>query len=226
MALETGLTHGWNFEGNSNDVVGSLTGTDTAMTYNNANGKILKGAGFASASPSRIDLSSTINDSVFSISGFVNLATLSGNAGVIEFAQSNAPYLRLNSSTSKIDLIAANVVGIASSTSTVTTGSWIQVGVTYDGSGNYVFYLNGASAGSGTSLHAFTFAVGNAKIGTELSNSENLNGSMDLLYTWNTIKTGAEFSTLWNGGAGMYYNGSIFVVPPNTAGGNFFSFFG
>ena len=46
MALIDGLVAYYRLEGNSNDLKGSNNGTDTAITYSVANGKIGQGAGF------------------------------------------------------------------------------------------------------------------------------------------------------------------------------------
>ena len=56
---------------------------------------------------------------------------------------------------SKTRFLKAEVVVIGTSTTAPTTSTLI-VGVTYDGSGNYAFYKNGAADGSGTNDQTFT----------------------------------------------------------------------
>lgn len=63
---------------------------------------------------------------------------------------------RFNQTTGylNLDAQAASVIGTA--TSGHTAGNWVYVGVTYDGSGNWVLYLNGSVVGSGLNNQSFT----------------------------------------------------------------------
>lgn len=56
LFADANLVSYWEFEGNSNDSKGSNNGTDTSITYNSGNGKFSQGAGFVSATPSKIVL--------------------------------------------------------------------------------------------------------------------------------------------------------------------------
>lgn len=49
-------------------------------------------------------------------------------------------------------------------------------------------------------------------------------GSMDTVNVWNRLLLSAEKTQLWNGGAGMYFNGTSFVAP-SSGSTNFFQLF-
>lgn len=222
MALETGLVAGYKFEGNSNDAVGTNNGTDTAITYSTGNGKILQGAGF-DGSTSKILLGATTFGG-FTYSGWIKntnhtaIHTIkSGKFG----AAGGSTEVRVNT-TGNLELVKSAVSLVATSTGTVTDATWTMVSITYDTSGNWVFYINGSASGSG--LNLVTFANENAIIGCHETNiptySDFFLGAIDEFYIWNTIKTGTEITTLYNGGAGMTYNGTIFVSPSSTGAFN------
>ena len=60
MALTTSLISYWKLDGDSTDATGNgNTGSDTAITYNAGNGKIVQGAGF-NGTTSKIVLSTNI----------------------------------------------------------------------------------------------------------------------------------------------------------------------
>ena len=58
MALRDNIVAYYKLDGNSNDSVGTNNGTDTAITYSVANGKINQGAGY-NGSTSKITISNT-----------------------------------------------------------------------------------------------------------------------------------------------------------------------
>lgn len=104
----------------------------------------------------------------------------------------NIPQIRINSN--KIELVRANVVVLATSTTALSTSAFYTIGVTYDGAtGAYQFFLNGSADGSGTAT-----AIGFARfslIGCSNGNQERFNG--DIFYTglWNSVLSSGELTT-------------------------------
>lgn len=79
--LLTGLLHYYNFEGNSNDQVGSVNGTDTGVVYNTAYGKIGQGVRNNNSSSSIVfgvasDFNWIHNTLIFSINFWVRYPSL------------------------------------------------------------------------------------------------------------------------------------------------------
>lgn len=110
-----------------------------------------------------------------------------GNSGALEFRVDTA---------SKLSITAENVAAIATSTSTITTGSWFQANVTYNPtSGAYAFRLAQAAAGSGTSAH--TVSAANNGLGYNAAgSSEFLNGKLALVIFYERVLTPTEISNV------------------------------
>jgi len=82
----------------------------------------------------------------FTYSAWIRSTTSNGD---IYNANANGmPQFRLLSG--KLTLDRASVANVGTSSGTVSTNVWTHVAITLDASGNYVFYINGSAAGSGT----------------------------------------------------------------------------
>lgn len=89
--------------------------------------------------------------------------------------------------------------GIGNSSGTVSNGSWAYVVVTYDSSGNFVFYINGSVGGSGTNNQTFSNSGSQtATIGVDIVNSAGWNGDLDEIRKTNTATTANQVTTEYN----------------------------
>ena len=154
--------------GNSTDSSGnSNNGTDTAITYSQANGKFGQGAGFnGSSSKINCGTSAGLLLNIFTWSFWVNLPNYNKYSALAETNTSAAggALLRINGTTGILVLVKTNIVDIGQSTDAVPVGVWTNVIVTYNSTtGAYAFYINSKNAGSGTNAQTFVhhdFSIG------------------------------------------------------------------
>ncbi|HYK01306.1 MAG TPA: LamG-like jellyroll fold domain-containing protein [Thermoanaerobaculia bacterium] len=198
--LETGLVAGWNFEGNSNDEVGSRNGSDTSITYSSGNGKILQGAGFGGSS--RIDFSSITWGSAGSISFFFNTSSLS-NTQIMDGDSANAgPNVQIFNSKLYFGTNDANFCNDAANLS---TGVSYHVIITWDGIALKLYKNLVNVATGGTSVPS----TSGLKIGQDHGNANGASMSFDLCYYWSKVLSSQERTDLNNGGAGNAYRDQV-----------------
>jgi hypothetical protein len=78
--------------------------------------------------------------------------------------------------------------------------TFVQVGLTYDGTGNYTFYFNGSSEGGGTDL--VTFHANGTPLYLSWGGTFNFNGDMKDVQIWDSVAlTGAQMLTVYTKGA-------------------------
>ncbi len=83
-------------------------------------------------------------------------------------------------------------------TSSIVTGTWYQVAVTYDGS-NVAFYINGVPAGSTAATGAWN--TSNATLGIGQNRAANwFSGLIDDVRIYNRTLSASEISAMYNGG--------------------------
>jgi hypothetical protein len=224
MALETNLISGWSMEGNSNDVgSGGNSGSDTAMTYATANGKIKKGALF-NGTTSNISIANNANLNFVNAAFSVSLWFNSPNTNSLDWVDKS------QTSTSngwRIDYING-LRAIGSTTYnpaySISANTWYHVVFTFDGSATGKFYVNGTIVGSGGTYHNNNAWTGALKLGVNSAgNAEFYSGNLDEVYIWSRELTAGEVTSLWNGGSGLTFNGSIFI--PNQSFGLMGMFF-
>lgn len=127
------------------------------------------------------------------VSNSVNGKTIWGptaTTGPLQFGTSGGgtPTLFFNKS---------NLVNIGNSTGTITSGTWAHVGVSYDGSGNYAFYINGAVSGTGTNNQTFATS-GNASLGRNGGNAEYMDGTVDEVRFSTVVRAADWFLSEYN----------------------------
>lgn len=125
---------------------------------------------------------------VFKPTSFAAVSTLmSGGAGSAQ--------LRTNTS-SKLELVKTNVAVVATSTTTLSTGTWYQANVTYlPSSGAYAFRVAQTGAGSGTNATALN-GVNNSVGYNGATNSEDLNGQMAALIIYGRVLNSTEIGNV------------------------------
>jgi hypothetical protein len=118
----------------------------------------------------------SLQSSVFTYTAWVNPSWSGGPRTIKGTASWGGPQFRIEGDN-RLGLMMQQTVAIGYSTGTVSNGVWSHVGVSYDVSGNYIFYINGVVAGSGTHLQTFIFS--NHLFGKSGSGPELFVGSID-----------------------------------------------
>lgn len=154
--------------GNSNDSSSSgNNGTDTAITYSQANGKFGQGAGFVRTSPSYITFSGAGTSMSFSgdftLMAWVKLASTNGGGNLLTKATNNGA-----SSNNYELLVFPNYIQLAgnggkyattASLSELTVSVWHHVCVVKTGTGTVTIYLNGLQRAESYPSGAITFGT-------------------------------------------------------------------
>lgn len=163
-----------NFDGCNLKNWGDLSGAGSALTTsgncpvwktNIKNG--LPVARFA-ASPSIALSSSQANNQKPRSVGFVGMMPHVNNNNTIFDGSSGGNGMAFDTNANNFRFLKANTALIGANTTTLVDSTFYIVFVTYDGSGNYVWYLNGAADGSGTNNQTFSnslTALGDSNVG-------------------------------------------------------------
>ena len=219
MALTDNLVSYWKLDessGNASDSVGSNTATNNGTaTYTAAkinNGIDVNGSSqyFSFATCPQTGSGS------FSIAAWVNGDTISSNHCIAGFGTGNTLQgvtFDIRGSKLYADFYASTSV---TATTTLSTATWYFVVVTYDGT-NLRLYLNTTLDGTSGSVTA-SIVDGDGAIGRAFWAAGNyFDGRIDEVGMWSRVITGAEMTTLYNGGAGRQY-------PFSTVNANFLAF--
>lgn len=127
---------------------------------------------------------------------FARVKNAAGSAPRVILGYATAGFsFRINSSD-QVELLKAGVISIGTSTG-VLDKKYHSVAVTYDASGNYVFYIDGVYSGSGTNLQTITF-TGNCQLGVS-AGGEWFKGNIDDVQYYNAVLTPADILDLHYG---------------------------
>lgn len=216
--LTTGLVHYYPFEGNSNDSVGSINGTDTSITYSTSYGKIGQGAR-ASTATSKIvlgavsDFTYIQNTGVFAINFWFNPQVASGNYYVLSQGSGNSNkglYLNIPLGGITRQWIMNGAGSTLYTYFSEARTAFSDLGykmhtLTADGT-MYYYYVNGVLSSRGL---ISTLSTGNASNPLNLLYWVGVTNSpqcyIDELGFWNRALNYAEIMTLYNSGAGITY---------------------
>lgn len=87
---------------------------------------------------------------------------------------------------------------IGTGTAALSTATWYRVGLTYDGSGNWIFYIAGAVDSSGNNNQTFS-SIGNAAFGiNQNAGSENMDGALAAIRKTQTVLSADYFTADFN----------------------------
>lgn len=227
MALISGINAYWKLDGNSNDSVGSLNGTDTSISYSNSYGIINQGAYNSSTGgilfPSNAALDITNN---FTISFWMKRDSSLVNAYILSkrnAALTDNIWSVVYSFTSDKVAFYCNADRTGSdpyslSQLTISDENWHHVVYTYDGT-DFKGYLDNSLVVN----TAISFSLGTASTGLQVFSLNGaayfFTGKLDEIGIWGTAKDATEVSQLYNAGLGFQYPFST----ANTT--NFFKFF-
>lgn len=216
--LSSGLVNYYKMEGNSTDSIGSLNGTDNAVTYNTAYGKILQGVTNNNSS-SYIEIGTTSSFSFiqntcnFGINFWWKPSILNGAYRVMGNCVADAQKgfaIRITANgTLQLDMyngsgVAYNIATMLFSNTLYTLNYQM---LTFTGDGSYVYaYINGVLIGK---VKVGTLSSGNSQSNLRLLYVNTSAGSntmyMDEVGFWNRGLTSAEVYQLYNSGAGLTY---------------------
>lgn len=107
---------------------------------------------------------------------------------IIGPSSSGGYQLRIDLNSNKITFLKSQVTGLTPSNSQCLIED--VAGFTYDASGNYVYYLNGAADGNGTT--DLTFTSSNLYIGGSSSGEEYFDGYMFAISVYDIVLTAAQ----------------------------------
>lgn len=204
---QSGLVAGYHLNGSSTDFSGNNNhGTDTAVTYSQANGKFGKGAGF-NGSSSQILCSGVTGASVFSIFLWSKWTTLVVNKYLLarRSAANNANYnIQTKSSDGSIQLSSYNgsTAGTLDSSIIPSTGIWYHICAVFNGTSSQIF-VNGNLVSSGGTIQTHTS-------GTDVSIASNsgsafYSGALEEVLIFNRALTASEIRKMYAVGTGKYF---------------------
>jgi len=122
----------------------------------------------------------------------LNALTLKGSS-----IASGAPQFRIQGTTTgKLVLIKQNVISLPESTIPINFNQWNYMCVSYS-SPIVSYYINGASAGTGSSAQTFT-NFGNTLIGARASATEYFKGNIGIVQMYNKVLTTEEILQNYN----------------------------
>ena len=205
-ALTTDIVGYWKLDGNSNDATASDDdGTDTSITYSNANGIINNGAGF-NGSSGKITLSASgfpTGNSARSVNLWFKPGTVSGSRQLFLYGTATTGRkFGIARAGNRILVVCYGFNANVASNSSLSAGTMYMVTVTFDGSGNIKYYLNGSTAGTAT-LATINTTADNGEIGHGWDGY--FNGSIDEVGIWDRELTSTEVTDLYNSGDGLQY---------------------
>jgi hypothetical protein len=189
----------------ANTTVADSTSNATTLT-NNVNtstvtgaAEIVNGLTYDGVAGKSYTASANVQQSVFTIDGWVNLTSTPGSPrGVWGSDTSGAIEFRVNDSPHNLTLLKQGVAAIGTSSGTISLTTWTHVAATYDGSGNYAFYINGAPSGSGTNLQTFSFTGSNNGVGGSTGGPELWFGTLDEIRFSSTARSADWIATEYN----------------------------
>ncbi len=205
VCSRSGLVGHWKF----NETSGT-TATDSASGYNGTltnmdpatdwvTGKISGALDFDGSNDYvRVSQIAPLNVSVFTFAAWVYQTDNSGVRGVFGGQSNGMPNLVLYNADLRFE--KQGISTIATIDTNLALNTWYHVALTYDASGNYVFYLNGLVTGSGNSPQTFTFS--DRLIGSRYTGSGYFSGMIDDARIYNRVLSLTEISNLYNVGTG------------------------
>ena len=224
MALTDNIISYWKFDSdNSNDSVSTNNGTDTSITYSAGNGKINNGAGFASASSSKIVMGNVaaLRPSAVTYNLWVNATSLP-NAYNCMIGKNGAGdtyfctfYVKSNGKLAAYIVATTTVFIDGTNTTTLSTGTWYMLTLTYDSTSGGKVYVNGVSDGTFSANGAINTNGDEFFLGYQQTYSNRYwNGAIDEVGVWSRALSSTEITELYNSGSGLQYPFSTSTFTP------------
>ena len=140
----------------------------------------------------------SLHTPVFTISAWIKIHTTGWYDDTIIGSKTDSN-IWFSAGENRLRLQKQNLIDIASTNIGITPNTWNNVAVTYDSSGNYVFYINGVNVGSGTNLQTFPFSA-DILIGAQRNDGAETNGSIDDVRIYNYPRTQQQIIEDMNAG--------------------------
>lgn len=222
-ALDTNITHYYNYNANSNDSVGSNNGTDTnSPTY--TTGKISNAITFASASSQYVTYTSAtlfpVTTNTYTVNLWVNYTTTTGTQSIC-MGINGAGNLLFYLAGGVLTHSKSSVVDLNYTWTGITASTWYML--TFVGSSTgMATYLNGSVVASNSNSSNIAdpgsaIPCGGYKNAGVMQAGWYMNGKQDEMGIWSRALTPAEISQLYNGGSGLAYPFSS-ATTPSTMG--------
>ena len=210
--LRTNFYAGWNFEGNSKDVVDGSTknGTDTAISYGTSFGKIKQGASFDGSTSSSSVPSVTVAAGSFSISCWFKHLDSTNDYIVLKRTVAGNPWeftlLIVSDGTVQFDQ-GTGANGMATSSTTANDGNWHNLVVVRNKGGTNFMYMDAVQVATAADDNVDYSNAANMVFGRDLGSPSNtqLLGYLDMFYIWTKGLTTTEVTDLYNSGNGNAY---------------------
>lgn len=201
MSLLTNITNYWKMDGNSNDSVGSLNGTDVSVTYSNPNGIINQGVGF-NLTASRIALGAM----TFAANGTFNFwvkGAMNDGAIVVDSITPRI-FISFVQGPTKIELLyVTGGIGTPVAFNSLGTG-FNMFTIVWDGT-NQTYYQNASQLGSPQTYNPGSVTTTSTVFGNDTTFATGFTAPLDEIGLWSRALSGSEITQLYNGGAGLQY---------------------
>mgnify|MGYP000938792718 CR=1 FL=1 len=222
MALTDNLIAYYKLDGNSNDISGNdFNGSDKDISYDNAYGKINKGADF-NGSSSKIALPTLTNlwsNQEITVCFWAKRDDFDNSEGIFYYGGDNANnsiairLLNTGKLWAFIDDTSSSFDFSLSSTSSIADNNYHFYSVVFTKNESSVatikLYIDGSPDGSNTKNSMGTFNGTSYRwIGGYISGSSYssvYDGKLDEIGIWNTELSSTDISTLYNSGTGLQY---------------------
>jgi hypothetical protein len=222
MALDTNLVSYWKLDessGTAIDAIGSNSLTNTSASYGSGSGKINNGASF-NGSSSKLEKTSasglSFGTGAFSISAWFNLqgaGTGGSNGNLINMDNGGStPRIWIDGESGTGGMTAQFYDGThgAATTYTPPSTTWTHIVFMRDASSNAKFYVNGSLSNTNNSTFgtpaSCNLTISQIKLGASYEGGAGFyQGYLDEVGIWSRDLTGAEITSLYNGGAGFQY---------------------
>lgn len=207
MALTDGLVAYYKLDGNSNDVFGN-NGSDTNITYNSGNGKLVQGAGFNNLATSDILIG---NSAIFNLSNITISAwfktTTTTNQVIVGKSHTTSYYLNAAAAANQIAFwtngSSTNSQSHGTPVLNIADGNWHHIVATLNGSISTI-YWDGSQNAQRSGATSGTDST-NLYIGSSTSNPIKFQGSIDEVGIWNRGLSADEVKDLYLNGSGSQY---------------------
>lgn len=152
LAVDTSAKAVWSMNGHSTDRSGNyINGSDTSITYSQANGKIGQGGGF-NGTTSKSTISAPLTGTgAMTIVGWIKTTTNTGRKMIISWGSTSTNqhnFLSMNAGKLQYEIWAQTAVA---STGLINTGAWVLFATTHPGgTGTQRLYINGIIDGTTT----------------------------------------------------------------------------
>lgn len=196
----------WHLNGNSTDFSGTgAHGTDTAITYGTAYGKISQGASFnGTSSVIACGTSNTLNlTGDMTILAWIKPTSLNVYQMIFRRGSSTGYQLEINNANNTFFFTARGGNTATANTNSLTAGVWQLVGISKSGT-TVTSYVNGSSVGSTGSITVTSDAGQTTYIGANGSGTEEFAGSMDEVAIFSRALTAAEIRHWYAWSSGRY----------------------